>query len=160
METKPFPWKCPTCREKKVSPIRTNYSLTVEHDGRAYEVTTHDVELPTCSHCGAVIVTNDVSVAVSAELRRVAGLLQPEEIRQKREALGLTQKQLASALRIAESTLSRWETGAQIQQRAMDLLLRLFFDSGEVRRVCATTPASGLPAALEPSLTLPTPTEP
>jgi putative zinc finger/helix-turn-helix YgiT family protein len=144
---KPFPWKCPVCREKKVSPVRTNYSLAVEHDGRAYEVTVHDVELPTCSQCGEVIVTHDVSARVSAELRRVAGLLQPEEIRQKREELGLTQKQLASAVRIAESTLSRWETGAQIQQRAMDLLLRLFFDSGEVRRVCAAVSASASPAA-------------
>ena len=37
-------------------------------------------------------------------------------------------------LRVAKETVSRWETGAQIQQRAMDLLLRLFFDIPEVRR--------------------------
>ena len=46
----------------------------------------------------------------------------------------LTQKLLADHLGIAESTLSRWETGAQIQQRAFDKLLRLYFDVPEARR--------------------------
>ena len=147
MQQKTLPWKCPVCREKTVVPVRKDYTLTVEHDGRAFEVIVRDVDLPTCSLCGEVIVTTDVSTRVSAELRRVAGLLQPAEIRSKREELGLTQKQLAAALRIAESTLCRWETGAQIQQRAMDLLLRLFFDSGEVRRVCTTAAAVNLVAA-------------
>jgi hypothetical protein len=36
---------------------------------------------------------------------------------------------------IAEATLSRWETGAQIQQRAMDAFLRVFFRSAEARGV-------------------------
>ena len=39
----------------------------------------------------------------------------------------------AQALQIAEATLSRWETGAQIQQRSMDRLLRAFFDLEPLR---------------------------
>jgi DNA-binding transcriptional regulator YiaG len=57
---------------------------------------------------------------LSESLRDAAGLLSPEQIRQNREALRLTQKQLANLMRISESTLSRWETGGQIQQRCMD----------------------------------------
>jgi transcriptional regulator with XRE-family HTH domain len=34
---------------------------------------------------------------------------------------------LARLLGVGEATLSRWETGGQIQQRALDRLLRLYF---------------------------------
>jgi DNA-binding transcriptional regulator YiaG len=71
---------------------------------------------------------------LSDALRATAGLLQPGEIRAGREALGLTQKELANYLQIAEATLSRWETGAQIQQRSLDKLLRGFFGVEEFRR--------------------------
>ena len=64
--------------------------------------------------------------------RREARLLAPEEIREGREKLALTQKQFANLLGIGEATVSRWETGAQIQQRAMDRFLR----------VCLTSPAA------------------
>ena len=66
-------------------------------------------------------------------LRSHAGLLHNKEIRARREALGLTQKALAGYLQVAEATLSRWETGAQIQQRAMDAFLRSFFESAHAR---------------------------
>lgn len=45
----------------------------------------------------------------------------------------LTQKLLAEHLGIAQSTLSRWETGAQIKRRAFDKLLRLYFVVPETR---------------------------
>ena len=64
-------------------------------------------------------------------------MLEAAQIRQNREHLGLTQKQLAGMLGIAEATLSRWETAAQIQQRSLDRLLRLFFASAAVRKALA-----------------------
>jgi putative zinc finger/helix-turn-helix YgiT family protein len=63
--------------------------------------------------------------SVSAAFRREARLLTPEEIREGREKLGLTQKQFANLLGVGEATVSRWETGTQIQQRAMDRFLRV-----------------------------------
>jgi putative zinc finger/helix-turn-helix YgiT family protein len=135
--TKPFPWMCPDCREKTVSPVQKDYTVRAEHDGTGYEVTLHDAAVPTCSRCGQAIVTNELSEAISAELRRVAGLLSPEAIRANRESLGLARAELAAALRIADSTLARWESGVQLQPRALDLLLRLYFDHAVVRRACA-----------------------
>jgi len=41
---------------------------------------------------------------------------------------------MAELLGVAKETISRWETGALIQSRAMDNLLRLFFESEDVRR--------------------------
>ena len=54
--------------------------------------------------------------------------------------LGLTQKQLADKLGLAEATLSRWETGAQIRQRSLDKLLRLFFDLAMVQEALSGVP--------------------
>jgi putative zinc finger/helix-turn-helix YgiT family protein len=73
------------------------------------------------------------SEKVTQELRQKAGLLTPTQIRENRKRLGLNQEQLANLLRVAKETVSRWETGGQIQQRAMDLLLRMFFDVPQVR---------------------------
>jgi hypothetical protein len=44
---------------------------------------------------------------------------------------------LSNVARITSATVSRWETGAQIQQRALDLLMRLFFGLAEVRSALA-----------------------
>ena len=58
------------------------------------------------------------------------GLLTPEEIRQLRERMGLTQSQPLQISGIGEATISRWERGRLLQNRAMDNYLRLLaFDA-------------------------------
>lgn len=89
--------------------------------------------------CGAIVLDDAADVRLSDALRAATGLLKPAEIRAKREALGLKQKELAGYLRINESTLLRWETGAQIQQRSMDACLRIFFELPEARRILGVT---------------------
>jgi putative zinc finger/helix-turn-helix YgiT family protein len=55
-------------------------------------------------------------------------LLSADEIRSIRERFGLTQIALAHLLRLGENTLSRWESGRNVQTAAMDILLRLIRD--------------------------------
>src|SRR5262245_1930245 len=125
---RPYPWKCRTCRERKVNPIMVpSYSAEMEHDGRAYTVTVRDLDVLECEACHARMLPDAASKRLTEALRREAGLLMPAEIRRKRELLGLSQKLLANHLNVAAETVSRWETGAQIQQRAMDLFLRAYF---------------------------------
>ena len=137
MTTKPFPWKCSRCRERAVAPATVSYSATLEHDGRPYDIRVADLHVPRCGRCGKLVMTDDANQRVTDALRAEAKLLAPAAIRNQREALGLTQKQLAARLGIAAATLSRWETGGQIQQRAMDRLLRLFFAFANVRTALA-----------------------
>jgi putative zinc finger/helix-turn-helix YgiT family protein len=85
------------------------------------------------------LLNDEACKKISDALRAAAGLLAPEEIRRGREKFGLTQKQLAHYLQVGESTLARWETGGQIQQRAMDRLLRIYFQVPEARRFIETT---------------------
>jgi DNA-binding transcriptional regulator YiaG len=110
----------------------------MEHDGRKYQVSVADFPVLQCQKCGAIILDDSANLRLDDALRDAAGILKPAEIRQNREALSLTRQQLADLLRISMFTLTRWETGAQIQQRAMDTLLRLFFQSGEARRILST----------------------
>lgn len=133
---RPFPWKCGTCRERAVNPaVLPRYATELEHDGREYRVSVTSLQVARCDKCGAIMLDDAANRRLSDALRSQAGLLQPSEIRAHREALGLTQRALAGHLHIAEATLSRWETGAQIQQRAMDQFLRVFFQSSDARRI-------------------------
>ena len=137
---RPVPWKCGQCRQKEVYPVDEEYTTEVVHDGRTYTVTLPSLRLYRCRNCHTGVLDDEADRQISQAFRSQAGLLAPEEIRRQREVLGLTQKELASRLSVAESTLSRWETGTQIQQRSLDNLLRLFFEQVEVRRRLSPPP--------------------
>jgi putative zinc finger/helix-turn-helix YgiT family protein len=130
---RPFPWRCSECGKKEMYPQATDYIGEVKHDGRPYTIHIPDLEIPTCRNCGAQLFTARADDRIIAALREKVGLLIPQVIRERRTELGLSQQGLADQLGVAKETISRWETGALIQSRAMDNLLRLYFDSEEVR---------------------------
>jgi putative zinc finger/helix-turn-helix YgiT family protein len=141
---KPFPWKCGTCRQRGLIPAVLDYQADVGHDGRIYPLTLPALSVFRCELCGAIVLDDEADKKITDALRQAAGLLSPEQIRRGREALGLTQKQLAHNLQVGEATLSRWETGGQLQQRSLDRLMRLYFQVPEARRFledAAITPA-------------------
>jgi putative zinc finger/helix-turn-helix YgiT family protein len=121
----PSAQKCMNCRQRTVFQTRLDsYTTELEHDGRKYSISIADFPVLKCQHCGEIYLDEAADERLSEALRAAAGLLSPAEIRQGRERLGLAQKQLAGLLGISEFTLSRWETGAQIQQSSMDVFLR------------------------------------
>src|SRR5262249_46650185 len=138
--TRPFPWKCGQCRQREVYPVEGEYTTEVAHDGRSYTVSIPNLRTFRCRNCGAMILDTEANRQISLAFRRQVGLLTPDEIREKREALGVKQGELAAYLSVAPAALSRWENGVQIQQRCMDKLLRLFFDLPEVRFALGTAP--------------------
>src|ERR1022692_1383057 len=122
--TKPFPWKCRECGQIAVYSNIVSHTVEIEHDARVYKTVVKGLVTPQCRNCGAIFPDADANRQITLEFLRQARLLTPQEIRRDREALGLTQKQFARILGVAEATVSRWETGAQIQQRSLDNLLR------------------------------------
>ena len=72
-------------------------------------------------------------------------MLQPGEIKSRRETLGLTQQVVAVTLSVSEATFARWEAGAQIQIGSMDKLLRACLDlaSPQTDLVADPEPTSG-----------------
>jgi putative zinc finger/helix-turn-helix YgiT family protein len=129
MTNRTYPKRCGKCGRNGMQLATVLYASTIEHDGRAYRVEIPALSVPQCSICQAISIDDEADRQISAAFRREARLLAPEEIRLAREKLGLTQKQFANLLGTGEATISRWETGAQIQQRAMDRFLRVCFAS-------------------------------
>jgi putative zinc finger/helix-turn-helix YgiT family protein len=60
--------------------------------------------------------------------RKKHGLLSAGDIRALRERFELTQGELAKLLHLGQNTVSRWESGRNVQTAAMDVLLRLLRD--------------------------------
>ncbi len=60
--------------------------------------------------------------------RKKHGLLSGDEIRAIRAQFDLKQSDLARLLRLGANTVSRWESGRNVQTAAMDILLRLISD--------------------------------
>ena len=143
---RPFPWRCFECRAIEVFPKSTDHTTTVKHDGREYLVRIPDLAIPTCRKCGAQTFSVGDDDRIVAALRSQLGLLTPIEIQKRRGQLNLNQQEIAEQLGVAKETISRWETGALIQSRAMDNLLRLFFESEEVRRLLQLRFAKPTPA--------------
>lgn len=131
MTTRTYPKRCGKCGQQHMELANVPFATTIEHDGRACRVEIPALTVPRCAHCGAISIDDEADQHISATFRREARLLTPEEIRNSREQLGLTQKELATLLGVGEATVSRWETGAQIQQRAINRFLRLCFASLE-----------------------------
>lgn len=125
MTSRSYPKRCGKCGQKAMQLATVPYATSIEHDGRTYRIELPALSVPRCMHCQAISIDDEADRQISAAFRREARLLTPEEIRQGREKLGFTQKEFAGLLGIGEATVSRWETGAQIQQRAMDRFLRL-----------------------------------
>jgi DNA-binding transcriptional regulator YiaG len=67
-----------------------------------------------------------------AELDRVKarhlGLLTPQQIKELREHMGLTQEAISKLLQIGEKSWTRWETGRERPSRSMNLFLHTLWD--------------------------------
>ena len=85
-----------------------------------------------CKQCSEVVLrlsdARRLSEDAIAIYRKKHGLLSADEIRALRVRLSLTQGELANLLRLGGNTISRWESGRNVQTEAMDLLLRLVRD--------------------------------
>ena len=60
--------------------------------------------------------------------RKKHGLLAAAEIKAIRERINLTQAEFARLLHLGANTISRWESGRNVQTAAMEMLLRLIRD--------------------------------
>jgi len=150
--TIPSVQKCLNCRQRAVRPtVLPLYTQEMEHDGRKYSISLKNLHVYQCGNCSEIVVDDSGTDRLTDALRAAAGLLLPSEIRRNREALGLTQQQLADFLRISMFTLSRWESGAQIQQRCMDLSLRAFFDVEEFRKYVGASAHAGGASIAQPN---------
>lgn len=118
---------CPSCgtmMEKKTGPL--SFSINGER------IKVPSVKHLKCPKCGEAMFSLDEGrrgrQIATAIYREKYDLLSPDEIIGIRKKFGLTQAELARLLRLGANTVSRWETGRNVQSAAMDTVLRMIRD--------------------------------
>jgi putative zinc finger/helix-turn-helix YgiT family protein len=85
-----------------------------------------------CPKCGEIVLRFQEAKRLHEDAieiyRRKHGLLSADEIRAIRQRFNVNQADLARLLRLGANTVSRWESGRNVQTAAMDMLLRLIRD--------------------------------
>lgn len=85
-----------------------------------------------CSVCGEELYEpgqmDAVMLRASTAIRADLGLMMPEEIRELRESLALSQADFERLLGVGEKTVVRWEKGTVFQNQATDALLSALRD--------------------------------
>lgn len=118
---------CPTCGTM-MKEARGRLKLPINGD----EITVPSASHLKCPKCGEIVLrfqeAKRLHEDASEIYRRKHGLLSADEIRAIRERFNLNQADLARLLRLGANTVSRWESGRNVQTAAMDMLLRLIRD--------------------------------
>lgn len=118
---------CPSCGTVMKE---TRRSLKLPVNGE--EITVPSTPHLKCPQCGEVVLRFEAARRLHQDAiaiyRKKHGLLSADEIRELRERFRLTQADLARLLRLGANTVSRWESGRNVQTAAMDLFLRLIRD--------------------------------
>ena len=77
---------------------------------------------------GEIYLTGEGLAKLDEVKSRHMGLLLPEEIKELREQMGITQKRMGELLQIGAKSYSRWETGRERPSRSLNLLLAALSD--------------------------------
>jgi putative zinc finger/helix-turn-helix YgiT family protein len=122
--------RCPACDSTE---LETNVRREVfNYDGAELSAAVPTV---VCKACGFSYVGEEGMEAREIAIRRHLGLLLPQEIVLLRQRCEMSQRRFAEFTRIGVASLSRWESGQQMQGAAMDSYLRLLFVPENVNRL-------------------------
>jgi putative zinc finger/helix-turn-helix YgiT family protein len=118
------------CIECDALMVRGPVTLDGAYRGQKLRVSMEDGW--SCPSCGYATISGrqseEFSRRVRDEFRKASGQLEPEELREKRTKLGLTQERFAEVFDVAIASLKRWESGEVVPEKAWDQLLRIKLD--------------------------------
>lgn len=130
---------CPNCeRETRQVPVDRVEEINV----RGQIVPIH-LEYYQCEECGEDFEIPrsgyDPVDAAYREYRRIKGMVQPQEIKDFRKKLGLTQKDFSEMIGIGIATLNRYENGA-LQSEAHDQAIQLCMQPANLLQIITKKP--------------------
>lgn len=118
--------RCSVCGKGFLTPRRIDKTFEYgDEDTNLITVTAHDVPVQVCEACGETYSGPEAARLEHEAICRALGLLTPIEIRRIREKSGPSQEEFAELIGISVATLSRWEQGRLVQNKALDRYLRL-----------------------------------
>lgn len=129
---------CGNCRQKTMVVATIPFDISIDHDGKQYDVHLDAMTVPRCTNCNAISLDEMANEQIDLAFRKKSGLLTPDAIRQGRILVGFqNQQEFARCFGVSPCTVSRWENGSQTQQSFHDGMLRAFFDLEELRSYLA-----------------------
>lgn len=121
---------CPVCEKGTLQSAQKKIKFA--YKGNELEIAARVFE---CNLCEESFWDNkderEIERMLTDERRRIDGLLTSEEIKKIRISFGFSQAHFAKMLGIGEKNFARYETGASMQGRTMDHLLRILMDLPE-----------------------------
>lgn len=136
---------CSNCREGKLEFVREDDTFDFRTDEGLIRVTARDVPFHRCPVCGERLAGIEAAQVSHRAVCQALGLLTPEEILAIRDRMGLTQAQFSKLTGIGEATISRWERGRLLQNRANDRYLRLLASGPEIVHLLEGMPGPAAP---------------
>ncbi len=94
-----------------------------------------DVDVHTCQDCGFQFTDSAAEDARHNAVCKYLGLMTPTDVKAVRTNYGLSRSQMASASKIGEASLARWEAGSLIQGGAYDNYLFLLRFTENMSRI-------------------------
>jgi putative zinc finger/helix-turn-helix YgiT family protein len=117
--------RCPVCGKGRLTSQTVTERFPYEGDGGPLLIEAKDVPIQVCDACGETFSGPEAARIRHHAICHALRLMAPEEIKALREGLGKTQQEFAALTGIGEATISRWERGRLLQNRANDNFLRL-----------------------------------
>ncbi|HEY7315760.1 MAG TPA: type II toxin-antitoxin system MqsA family antitoxin [Gemmataceae bacterium] len=117
--------RCPVCGKGRLKSEIATERFPYEGDRGPILIEAKDVPIQVCEACGETFSGPEAARLRHEAICRALRLLTPDEIKSLRERLGKTQQEFAVLTGIGEATISRWERGRLLQNRANDNFLRL-----------------------------------
>ncbi len=122
--------RCPACGQGRLLPTTVTDQFVHEEDGVAKPVIVEKVPVEKCTKCTEVFRGPEAARLHHEAVCKTFGFLTPQEIAELRDKiLRLTQEEFSRLTGIGLATISRWECGRLVQNRAMDRYLRLLKDN-------------------------------
>ncbi len=122
---------CPACDATDKPFNLVQRETEQDFRGETFRVTTPALQ---CRHCGFGTLgpghLDALQRATHDAYRRKYGFLTSGEILSRRKVMGFSQKRFAEYLGVGSASIERWESGALVQDKASDLLLRQRTDRG------------------------------
>jgi len=141
---------CPECGSSNLTCNQEEYKFPYGKGTDAIELSAN-VEVEKCNDCGFSYIDQTAELACHEAICEHLGVMKPSQIKGLRDYHGLTQSDFSNITGLGEASLSRWERGIVIQNKAYDnymYLLGLEANLQSIRQRAESSKATKLPSKI------------
>jgi len=123
--------KCPACNKGFLEEIISDYVTYAKDGNEKIQITVKNLKREICPICKEEYLGTEALDRVEEEKYRALNLLTPDQLKNIRKNLSLTQTEMANLLSVGEKSYFRWENGLSVQNKSIDKYIRLVYEHPE-----------------------------